>query len=35
VEVPAAQVHAAALAAMSGTYARVVTTEALLASLPR
>jgi nicotinamidase-related amidase len=35
VEVPAAQVHAAALAAMSGTYARVVTTEGLLASLPR
>lgn len=34
-EVPAAQVHAAALAAMSGTYARVVTTEALLAALPR
>lgn len=35
VEVPAAQVHAAALAAMSGTYARVVTAEALLAALPR
>jgi nicotinamidase-related amidase len=34
VEVPAAQVHAAALAAMSGTYARVTSTAALLASLP-
>jgi nicotinamidase-related amidase len=34
VEVPAAQVQAAALAAMSGAYARVISTEALLASLP-
>lgn len=34
VEVPAAQVHAAALAAMESAYARVVSTEALLASLP-
>jgi nicotinamidase-related amidase len=34
VEVPAAQVHAGALAAMSGAYARVVSTEELLASLP-
>ena len=34
VEVPAAQVHAAALAAMDGAYARVLSTEALLASLP-
>ena len=34
VEVPAAQVHAAALAAMSGAYARVVATDELLASLP-
>jgi nicotinamidase-related amidase len=34
VEVPAAQVHAAALAAMGSAYARVVSTEALLASLP-
>lgn len=34
VEVPAAQVHAAALAAMRGTYARVVSTAELLASLP-
>jgi nicotinamidase-related amidase len=33
VEVPAAQVHAAALAAMSGSYARVVSTEELLAEL--
>jgi nicotinamidase-related amidase len=29
-EVPAAQVHAAALAALSGTYARVVSTDELL-----
>jgi nicotinamidase-related amidase len=35
VEVPAAQVHAAALAAMEGAYARVVSTAALLASLPQ
>jgi nicotinamidase-related amidase len=34
VEVPAAQVQAAALAAMGSAYARVVSTEALLASLP-
>jgi len=34
VEVPAAQVHAAALAAMSGSYARVVSTAELLAALP-
>lgn len=34
VEVPAPQVHAAALAAMSGTYARVISTDELLASLP-
>lgn len=34
VEVPAAQVHAAALAAMSGGYAEVTSTDALLASLP-
>ena len=33
VEVPAAQVHAAALAAMSGSYARVVSTDELLAEL--
>lgn len=32
-EVPAAQVHAAALAALSGTYARVVSTAELLAEL--
>jgi nicotinamidase-related amidase len=32
-EVPAAQVHAAALAAMSGSYARVVSTDDLLAEL--
>lgn len=31
--VPAAEVHAAALAAMSGTYARVVKTETLIAEL--
>ena len=31
--VPAAHVHAAALAAMSGTYARVVSTEELLSEL--
>jgi len=30
IEVPAAQVHAAALAAMSGSYARVVSTDELL-----
>jgi nicotinamidase-related amidase len=35
VDVPAAQVHAAALAAMAGGgYAKVVSTEALLGSLP-
>jgi nicotinamidase-related amidase len=34
VEVPAAQVHAGALAAMAGGYAKVVSTEALLAALP-
>jgi len=34
VEVPAAQVHAAALAAMSGTYARVVSTDELLKEMP-
>jgi len=34
VEVPAAQVHAGALAAMRGTYARVVSTAELLAALP-
>ncbi len=34
VEVPAAQVHAAALAAMASAYAKVVSTEELLASLP-
>ena len=34
VEVPAAQVHAAALAAMNGTYARVVSTDALLKEMP-
>ena len=34
VEVPAAQVHAAALAAMKSAYARVVSTEELLAALP-
>jgi len=33
-KVPAADVHAAALAAMSGTYARVVTTDRLLAEMP-
>ncbi len=33
VEVPAAQVHAAALAAMSGSYARVVSTDELLGEL--
>lgn len=33
VEVPAAQVHAAALAALDGTYARVISTESLLAEL--
>jgi nicotinamidase-related amidase len=33
VEVPAAHVHAAALAAMSGTYARVASTDELLAEL--
>ncbi len=33
VEVPAAQVHAAALAAMNGSYARVVSTDELLAEL--
>jgi nicotinamidase-related amidase len=32
-EVPAAQVHAAALAAMSGNYARVLATEELLSEL--
>jgi nicotinamidase-related amidase len=32
-EVPAAQVHAAALAAMSGSYARVVSTDELLDEL--
>lgn len=32
-DVPAAQVHAAALAALSGTYARVVSTAELLAEL--
>jgi nicotinamidase-related amidase len=32
-EVPAAQVHASALAAMNGSYARVVSTEELLAEL--
>jgi nicotinamidase-related amidase len=32
-EVPAAQVHAAALAALSGTYARIVSTAELLAEL--
>jgi hypothetical protein len=31
--VPAAQVHAAALAAMNGTYARVIKTETLIAEL--
>jgi len=31
--IPAAQVHAAALAAMNGTYARVVKTETLIAEL--
>ena len=34
VEVPAAQVHAAALAAMNGTYARVVSTDDLLKEMP-
>ena len=34
VEVPAAQVHAAALAAMKGTYAAVVSTDELLGALP-
>lgn len=34
VEVPAAQVHAAALAAMGGAYARVLSTDELLAALP-
>ena len=34
VEVPAAQVHAAALAAMGSAYAKVVSTAELLASLP-
>ena len=34
VEVPAAQVHAAALAAMGGAYARVLSTGELLAALP-
>jgi len=34
VEVPAAQVHTAALAAMGGGYAKVVSTGSLLASLP-
>jgi nicotinamidase-related amidase len=34
VEVPAAQVHAAALAAMNGTYARVISTDALLNEIP-
>jgi nicotinamidase-related amidase len=33
VTVPAAQVHAAVLAAMSGSYAKVVTTDELLAAL--
>jgi nicotinamidase-related amidase len=33
VEVPAAQVHAAALAAMNGSYARVVSTDELLGEL--
>jgi nicotinamidase-related amidase len=33
-EVPAAQVHAAALAAMKGTYAAVVSTDELLGALP-
>ena len=33
VDVPAAQVHAAALAAMNGSYARVVSTDELLAEL--
>jgi nicotinamidase-related amidase len=34
VEVPAAQVHAAALAAMSGAYAKVTSTDDWLAALP-
>jgi len=34
VEVPAAQVHAAALAALSGSYATVVSTATMLAGLP-
>lgn len=34
VEVPAAQVHAAALAAMASAYAKVVSTRALLDALP-
>jgi nicotinamidase-related amidase len=34
VEVPAAQVHAAALAAMGSAYAKVVSAEELLATLP-
>jgi nicotinamidase-related amidase len=34
VEVPAAQVHAAALAAMGGAYAKVLSTAELLAALP-
>lgn len=34
VEVPAAQVHAAALAAMNGTYARVVSADAILKEIP-
>jgi nicotinamidase-related amidase len=35
VEIPARQVHYAVLAALSGTYARVVKTENLLAEFPR
>jgi nicotinamidase-related amidase len=33
VEVPARQVHTAVLAALSGTYAKVLTTDELLAEL--